>query len=84
MGRDSGAFERVVRGRGARFDAGSGVSAGDLFASPTNTVQYALRDRVGYQWALAGFEIVTIGALALLLWFGAEEHGKIFVHNEKA
>ena len=63
---------------------GLAYQLGILLASPTNTVQYALRSRVGYQWAIAGFEMVTIGALALLLWFGAEEHGKIFVHNEKA
>ncbi|HXJ04986.1 MAG TPA: MFS transporter [Candidatus Acidoferrum sp.] len=54
---------------------------GILFASPTNTIQYALRDRVGYQWAMAGFEIVTILTLTVLLLFGAERHGRSFVRE---
>ena len=63
---------------------GLAYQLGILFASPTNTIEYALRDRVGYQWAIAGFEIVTICALGVLLWFGAEEHGKTFVKGETA
>jgi MFS transporter, SHS family, lactate transporter len=51
---------------------------GILLASPTNSIQYALRDKFGYSWALAGFETVTILSLALLLWSGAEAHGKSF------
>ena len=54
---------------------------GILFASPTNTIQYALRDRVGYQWAMAGFEIVTILTLTVLLLFGSERHGRSFVRD---
>ncbi|HTQ62874.1 MAG TPA: MFS transporter [Candidatus Solibacter sp.] len=54
---------------------------GILFASPTNTIEYALRDRVGYQWAIAGFEIVTILALAVLLLFGTERHGRSFLRE---
>jgi SHS family lactate transporter-like MFS transporter len=54
---------------------------GILFASPTNTIQYALRDHVGYQWAMAGFEIVTILALTVLLLFGSERHGRSFVQD---
>ena len=52
-----------------------------LFASPTNTIQYALRDHVGYQWAMAGFEIVTILTLTVLLLFGSERHGRSFVRD---
>ena len=63
---------------------GLAYQLGILFASPTNTIEYALRDRVGYQWAIAGFEIVTICVLGVLLWFGAEEHGKTFVKGEAA
>lgn len=51
---------------------------GILLASPTNSIQYALRGRFGYSWALAGFETVTILSLALLLWRGAEAHGRSF------
>jgi SHS family lactate transporter-like MFS transporter len=54
---------------------------GILLASPTNSIQYALRERFGYSWALAGFETVTIVSLALLLWRGAEAHGKSFVRE---
>ncbi|HEY2546840.1 MAG TPA: MFS transporter [Candidatus Acidoferrum sp.] len=54
---------------------------GILFASPTNTIEYALRDRVGYQWAIAGFEVVTIVAAATLLLLGSERHGRSFVRD---
>jgi SHS family lactate transporter-like MFS transporter len=60
---------------------GLAYQLGILFASPTNSVQFALRERFGYQWALAGFEVVTILSLALLLWRGAEAHGKSFVKS---
>jgi SHS family lactate transporter-like MFS transporter len=54
---------------------------GILFAAPTNTIEYALRDRLGYQWALAGFEVVTILTLAVLLLLGTERHGRSFVRD---
>lgn len=59
---------------------GFAYQLGILFASPTNTVEFALRQKFGYQWALAGFEVVTILALTVLLWRGAEAHGKSFVN----
>ena len=55
---------------------------GILFASPTNSIEYALRDRVGYQWAIAGFEIVTILTLTVLLLVGSERHSRSFVREE--
>ena len=58
---------------------GMAYQLGILFAAPTNSIEYALRERFGYQWALAGFEIVTIVALVLLLWRGAEEHSRSFM-----
>jgi SHS family lactate transporter-like MFS transporter len=57
---------------------------GILLASPTNSIQYALRDRVGYQWAIAGFEIVTILTLTVLLLIGSERHGRSFVRDPLA
>jgi MFS transporter, SHS family, lactate transporter len=54
---------------------------GILLASPTNSIQYALREKFGYSWALASFEVVTILTLALLLWRGAEAHGKPFLRQ---
>jgi MFS transporter, SHS family, lactate transporter len=61
---------------------GMAYQMGALISSPTNSIQYALRDHFGYQWALAGFEIVTILTLAILLWRGAEAHGKSFKQSE--
>jgi SHS family lactate transporter-like MFS transporter len=61
---------------------GLAYQLGNLLASPTNTIQYALREKVGYSWAIAGFEIVTIGALAILLLSGKEEHSRSFVRGE--
>jgi SHS family lactate transporter-like MFS transporter len=61
---------------------GLAYQIGILLASPTNSIQYALRDRVGYQWAIAGFEIVTIAVLAVLLWRGKENHSRSFVRTE--
>jgi SHS family lactate transporter-like MFS transporter len=58
---------------------GFAYQLGILFAAPTNNVEFALRGRFGYQWALASFEVVTIVALAILLWRGSEAHGKSFV-----
>ena len=55
-----------------------------LFAAPTNNIEFALRDHLGYQWALGGFEIVTIGVLMLTLVFGEERHGKKFHSAEQS
>ncbi len=60
---------------------GLAYQLGILLASPTNSIEYALRDRVGYQWAIAGFEIFTIVTAALLLWLGTEAHGRSFVRE---
>jgi SHS family lactate transporter-like MFS transporter len=60
---------------------GLAYQLGILLASPTNSIQYALRVQFGYSWALAGFETVTILSLALLLWSGAEAHGKSFLRE---
>jgi SHS family lactate transporter-like MFS transporter len=57
---------------------GFAYQLGILIASPTNNIEYALRDHFGYRWALAGFEIVTIILLAVVVWFGREAHGKEF------
>src|SRR5947208_11697546 len=58
---------------------GLAYQLGILFASPTNSIQYALRDHVGYPWAIASFEVVTILTLAILLLMAAEVHGRSFV-----
>ncbi len=61
---------------------GLAYQLGILFASPTNSIEYALRHRFGYEWALASFEIVTIVSLAILLLSGTEAHGREFVRHE--
>jgi SHS family lactate transporter-like MFS transporter len=57
---------------------GLAYQLGILIAAPTNNLEYALRDRWGYAWAIAGFEIVTILALAVVLTFGREQKGRSF------
>jgi len=57
---------------------GLAYQLGILLAAPTNSIEFALRDRVGYQWALAGFEIVVIVVAAILLFAGSERHGRDF------
>jgi len=54
---------------------------GVLFGSPTNTIEYALRDRFGYGWALAIFEGFTIVALMILFSLGPENKGKSFMRE---
>ncbi|MBZ5541845.1 MAG: MFS transporter [Acidobacteriia bacterium] len=60
---------------------GMAYQLGILFAAPTNSIQYALRDHIGYQWALAGFEIVTLVSLAMLLLIGTEARGRSFLRT---
>jgi SHS family lactate transporter-like MFS transporter len=57
---------------------GLAYQCGVLFASPTNTLQHWLHNKVGYSWALAGFELVTITVLVIVLAMGAEERGRAF------
>ena len=58
---------------------GLAYQLGILFASPVNSIEYSLRDWVGYGWALASFETATILILATLLFFGMEQKGRLFV-----
>jgi hypothetical protein len=60
---------------------GLAYQLGILFAAPTNTIEYALRDRFGYSWALAGFEIVNITLLTTTLLLGKERKGRSFVQE---
>ena len=60
---------------------GLAYQLGILIAAPTNTIEYALRDRLGYQWALGSFEIATILALAAIVLSGRENRGRLFVRQ---
>jgi SHS family lactate transporter-like MFS transporter len=62
---------------------GLAYQLGNFVASPVNTIEYALRDRWGYSWALAGFEIAVISLLALVVSVGPESKGKDFVTRER-
>ncbi|MCU1299335.1 MAG: major facilitator superfamily transporter [Acidobacteriaceae bacterium] len=54
---------------------------GVLIGSPAVAIEYALRDRFGYQWALTTFEAVVILSLVLIFALGPEKHGKEFVRE---
>jgi len=54
---------------------------GILLAASTPTVQFALRDRLGYSWALTSFELVVMGLLSMLLIFGKEKRGRSFLRE---
>ncbi len=61
---------------------GLAYQCGILIAAPTNTIEHMLRDSVGYSWALAGFEIVVIVVLTIVLLGGREEHGRSFYSGD--
>ncbi len=51
---------------------------GVLIGSPSVSVEYALRDRLGYRWALTVFEGCVIVALFFIYGFGPERRGHNF------
>jgi SHS family lactate transporter-like MFS transporter len=57
---------------------GFAYQLGILFAAPTNNIEFALRDRFGYPWALAAFEVANILLLAAVVALGSERKGKSF------
>jgi SHS family lactate transporter-like MFS transporter len=58
---------------------GLAYQLGILIAAPINSIEYALGIRLGYAWALAGFEIITITFLIVVLTLGTERKGRSFV-----
>lgn len=60
---------------------GFAYQLGILFAAPTNTIEYALRDHLGYAWALAAFEIANIALLITVVALGSEKKGKSFMRE---
>lgn len=60
---------------------GLAYQLGILVAAPVNNMEYALGRQFGYAWALAGFEIVTIAMLILVLAFGSERKGRGFIET---
>jgi SHS family lactate transporter-like MFS transporter len=51
---------------------------GVLIGSPAVSFEYALRNRLGYPWALTSFEACVIVALCLIFTFGPERLGGNF------
>jgi MFS transporter, SHS family, lactate transporter len=62
---------------------GLAYQLGILFASPTNSIEYALREHFGYGWALTVFEVMTILLLVVLILAGPEAHGRSFVRETR-
>jgi MFS transporter, SHS family, lactate transporter len=52
---------------------------GVLIGSPAVSIEYALRNSLGYRWALTTFEGVVILSLVLIFALGPEKHGKSFI-----
>jgi len=51
---------------------------GVLMASPTVSIEYLLRDRMGYSAALAVFEFLVIASLIIVFVVGPERTGRQF------
>jgi SHS family lactate transporter-like MFS transporter len=61
---------------------GFAYQLGILVAAPVNNIQFWLQGKVGYAWALAGFETVNIILLGITVSLGAEKKGKSFLQEE--
>jgi SHS family lactate transporter-like MFS transporter len=60
---------------------GVAYQLGILLAAGTNTLEYALRNRFSYSWALAAFEMVNIALLIMVVAMGKENKGKSFINQ---
>jgi MFS transporter, SHS family, lactate transporter len=58
---------------------GFAYQLGILFAARTNSIEYSLRDKLGYASALAAFEITNIILLITVVALGSERKGRSFV-----
>ena len=60
---------------------GLAYQLGILIAAPVNNIEYFLRTKFGYAWALAGFEAVNIVLLMIVLALGNERKGRRFLKD---
>ncbi len=60
---------------------GLAYQLGILVAAPTNTIEYALRDCIGYAGAMAAFEIAVIIIGMTIIALGSEQRGKDFLRS---
>ncbi len=56
---------------------------GVLISSPAVAIEYSLREKLGYRWALTTFEGVVILSLILIFAFGPEKLGKDFCKSRR-
>jgi SHS family lactate transporter-like MFS transporter len=61
---------------------GFAYQLGILLAAGTNTIEFGLRNKLGYSGALASFELVNIVLLMAVLALGPENKGKSFVSED--
>ncbi len=54
---------------------------GILLAASTPRVEFALRDHLGYPWALAAFELIVIACLSMVIASGREHRGRSFLKD---
>ncbi|MBS1850496.1 MAG: MFS transporter [Acidobacteria bacterium] len=57
---------------------GLAYQMGIVLAARTPVIEYQLKSRFGYEWALAGFEIATIVGLCIVVLLGPERRGRSF------
>ena len=60
---------------------GFSYQIGILFAAPTNTIEFALQEKLGYPWALTSFELTIIVLLGVTVALGYERRGKAFTRT---
>ncbi len=56
---------------------------GVLVASPATAIEFLLRDRFGYPWALTMFEVVVIVLMIVIFWVGPEARDRSFLREAK-
>jgi len=54
---------------------------GTLLSSPAVAVEFRLRDRFGYPWALTIFEAAVIILMIVIFWFGPEARDRSFLRE---
>jgi SHS family lactate transporter-like MFS transporter len=54
---------------------------GTLLAAPATAVEFSLRDRFGYPWALTTFEASVIVVMIVVVWLGPEARDRSFLRE---
>lgn len=57
---------------------------GTLLSSPAVAVEFRLRDRFGYPWALTIFEAAVIILMIVIFWFGPEARDRSFLREAES